>query len=138
MLFVLEIVALIITSLLIIIKNPKSNLNNDDCTASRIFQPEHAFLENTLESIEAAFHYGAKVVEIDVHPTSDGEFADVDASALKSALAYLKGEIAISADPLPEIEAFEEGDMPGSIRKCKKWFRPGINRLEFKIIALKR
>ncbi len=47
---------------------------------------------------------------------SNGEFADMDNAAIKSALACLKGEIDISADPLPEIEAYVEGDMPGSIR----------------------
>jgi nitrogen fixation protein NifX len=46
----------------------------------------------------------------------DGEFADVDNAAIKSALAYLKGEKGISPDPLPEIEAYQEGDMPNSIR----------------------
>ena len=47
---------------------------------------------------------------------ADGEFADVDTAALKSALSYLKGEAGIGADPLPETDAYAEGDMPGSIR----------------------
>ncbi|MCU7844319.1 MAG: dinitrogenase iron-molybdenum cofactor biosynthesis protein [Candidatus Thiodiazotropha sp. (ex Monitilora ramsayi)] len=46
----------------------------------------------------------------------DGEFADVDAAALKSALGYLKGETSLSAEPLPEVSAYSDGDMPGSIR----------------------
>ncbi|MET0015475.1 MAG: dinitrogenase iron-molybdenum cofactor biosynthesis protein [Sedimenticola sp.] len=46
----------------------------------------------------------------------DGEFADVDSVALKSALGYLKGENTLQAEPLPEIESYSEGDMPGSIR----------------------
>jgi glycerophosphoryl diester phosphodiesterase len=50
-------------------------LDNDTCTAERIFEPTHAFLENTLASMEAAFGYGADVVELDVHPTTDGQFA---------------------------------------------------------------
>jgi glycerophosphoryl diester phosphodiesterase len=37
--------------------------------------PRHGYLENTLLSIKAALEYGADVVEIDIHPTSDGEFA---------------------------------------------------------------
>lgn len=53
----------------------KDNLGRDDCTAIRIFQPEHGYLENTLASMRAAFDYGADIVEIDVHPTTDGEFA---------------------------------------------------------------
>ena len=47
---------------------------------------------------------------------ADGEFADVDSAAVKSALACLKGESDISADPLPEIEAYAEGEMPNSNR----------------------
>jgi nitrogen fixation protein NifX len=47
---------------------------------------------------------------------ADGEFADVDSNMLKTALSYLKGESGIAVDPLPEIEAYSEGDMPESIR----------------------
>jgi len=47
---------------------------------------------------------------------ADGELADIDNVAIKSALACLKGETGISADPLPEIESYAEGDMPGAIR----------------------
>ncbi|MEJ2591629.1 MAG: dinitrogenase iron-molybdenum cofactor biosynthesis protein [Candidatus Thiodiazotropha sp.] len=47
---------------------------------------------------------------------ADGEFADIDSAVLKSALACLKGEVGFSADPLPALEAYTEGDMPNSIR----------------------
>ncbi len=50
-------------------------LTNETCTAERIFPPTHAFLENTLPSMQAAFDLGADMVEIDVHPTVDGDFA---------------------------------------------------------------
>ena len=53
----------------------RTNLENDTCTAERIFPPTHEFLENTLPSMEAAFAYGADIVELDVHPTTDGQFA---------------------------------------------------------------
>lgn len=53
----------------------KDNLGRDDCTAIRVYAPEHDYLENTLASMQAAFDYGADIVEIDVHPTTDGEFA---------------------------------------------------------------
>ncbi len=49
-------------------------LTNETCTASRIDPPQHDFLENTLRSIQAAFDAGADIVEIDVHPTTDGHF----------------------------------------------------------------
>ena len=53
----------------------RTGLTNDTCTAERIFPPEHALLENTLPSMEAAFRLGADVVELDIHLTPDGQFA---------------------------------------------------------------
>jgi glycerophosphoryl diester phosphodiesterase len=53
----------------------RENLDNDTCTAERIFPPTHDFLENTIPSMQAAFAAGADVVELDVHPTTDGQFA---------------------------------------------------------------
>ena len=47
----------------------------DTCTATRLHPPAHGFLENTLPSMRAAFDLGADVVELDVHPTTDGRFA---------------------------------------------------------------
>ena len=37
--------------------------------------PSHDYLENTIESMRAGFAAGADIVELDVHPTTDGEFA---------------------------------------------------------------
>jgi glycerophosphoryl diester phosphodiesterase len=54
---------------------PGEGLTNDTCTANRIYTPKHSFIENTIASIGAAFEAGADVVEFDVHPTTDGEFA---------------------------------------------------------------
>ncbi|WP_428819777.1 glycerophosphodiester phosphodiesterase family protein [Microbulbifer sp. MCCC 1A16149] len=53
----------------------RENLGRDDCTAIRVFEPEHQYLENTIASMRAAFDAGADIVEIDVHPTTDSEFA---------------------------------------------------------------
>jgi glycerophosphoryl diester phosphodiesterase len=53
----------------------RDNLNNETCTAERIYPLEHTFIENTLPSMQAAFDAGADMIEIDVHPTTDGEFA---------------------------------------------------------------
>jgi glycerophosphoryl diester phosphodiesterase len=53
----------------------RDNLENDTCTAERIYPPTHGLLENTLASMEAAFASGADIVELDVHPTTDGQFA---------------------------------------------------------------
>lgn len=49
-------------------------INGDTCTAEHIHKPEHDFLENTIPSMEAAFEAGADIVELDVQPTTDGEF----------------------------------------------------------------
>lgn len=50
-------------------------LTRDSCTATRIHAPTHGFIENTLPSMREAFRLGADAVEIDIHPTTDGEFA---------------------------------------------------------------
>lgn len=51
----------------------RRDLTNDTCTAERIDTPRHAYLENTLPSMRAAFDAGATRIEIDVHATADGE-----------------------------------------------------------------
>jgi glycerophosphoryl diester phosphodiesterase len=53
----------------------RDGLANDTCTATRIYPPEHPYLENTIASMQAAFAEGADIVEFDVHPTTDGAFA---------------------------------------------------------------
>lgn len=52
-----------------------AGVGRDDCTAVLINPPDHAFIENTLPSMAAAFEAGARMIEIDIHPTIDGEFA---------------------------------------------------------------
>ncbi|WP_072373640.1 glycerophosphodiester phosphodiesterase family protein [Hyphomicrobium sp. NDB2Meth4] len=53
----------------------REDLDAQTCTASRIYPPEHGFIENTLPSMQAAFAAGADIVEFDIHPTTDGHFA---------------------------------------------------------------
>ncbi|KEF35918.1 glycerophosphoryl diester phosphodiesterase [Schinkia azotoformans MEV2011] len=50
-------------------------ITGETCTAERIYEPEHPFLENTIASMEAAFEAEADIVEFDVQLTKDGEFA---------------------------------------------------------------
>ena len=52
-----------------------TDLKNDTCTAARMLPPTHGYLENTIASMQASFEAGADVVEIDVHPTTDSQFA---------------------------------------------------------------
>ena len=47
----------------------------DNCSAAQMLPAEHAYLENTIASMQAAFDRGADVVEFDVHPTVEGRFA---------------------------------------------------------------
>lgn len=53
----------------------REGLTNETCTAARIFPVTHDLIENTLPSMQAAFDAGADMIELDVHPTTDGEFA---------------------------------------------------------------
>ena len=52
-----------------------AGVTNDTCTASRILPPTHGYLENTIASMRASYEAGADIVELDVHPTTDGQFA---------------------------------------------------------------
>lgn len=52
-----------------------TNVRSDTCTASLMLPPTHAYLENTVAGMKAAFDVGADVVELDVHLTPDRQFA---------------------------------------------------------------
>jgi glycerophosphoryl diester phosphodiesterase len=54
---------------------PIAGLGGSDDTSKLIYPPEHRFLENTIPSMEAAFAYGADIVELDVQRSQDGHFA---------------------------------------------------------------
>lgn len=54
---------------------PLEGITGETNTARIIYEPEHPYLENTIPSMEAAFQAGADIVELDVHPTKDGQFA---------------------------------------------------------------
>jgi glycerophosphoryl diester phosphodiesterase len=51
----------------------RAGVGRDTCTATRIRPSDHDFIENTLRSMSNARHYGADAIELDVHPTSDGQ-----------------------------------------------------------------
>lgn len=53
----------------------RNDLGLHDCTATRIGEPAHGFLENTIPSMRGAIEAGADIVEIDIHRTEDGHFA---------------------------------------------------------------
>ena len=54
---------------------PAQGVKNDTCTARLIYPPTNPYLENTIASMQASFRAGADIVEFDVHPTTDGQFA---------------------------------------------------------------
>lgn len=54
----------------------REGLSYETCTAIRIENTGHKFLENTIESIEAAFAHHAEIVELDIHPTTEVNVPD--------------------------------------------------------------
>lgn len=54
---------------------PMDGIEWDTCTAQRIYEPEHPYIENTIPSIQAAFEAGADRVEFDIKRTKDNQFA---------------------------------------------------------------
>ena len=53
----------------------REGLTNETCTAERLIPNGHAYLENTIPSMQAAFDLGADVVEFDVQRTPEDRFA---------------------------------------------------------------
>ena len=51
----------------------RAGVGRDTCTATRIEQPFHRYLENTREGVLRAQKLGAFYIEVDVAPTADGE-----------------------------------------------------------------
>jgi len=56
------------------------------CEARKIIKITHHYIENTVESIQAAFDHGATIVEIDIRPTKDNR-----SECLFSGGLWLKG-----------------------------------------------
>jgi glycerophosphoryl diester phosphodiesterase len=49
-------------------------ITDDTCTASKMLNQANNYIENTIPSIQAAFNYGADIVEMDIHLTKDLDF----------------------------------------------------------------
>ena len=52
---------------------PREGVGRDTCTATRIEDPYHPYLENTVAGALRAFKLGTQMVEVDIAPTADGE-----------------------------------------------------------------
>jgi glycerophosphoryl diester phosphodiesterase len=48
----------------------EDGVTNETCTAELIDPPRHAYIENTIPSMAAAFAASADAVEIDIHRTA--------------------------------------------------------------------
>lgn len=81
-------------------------MTNDTCTASRIHQPEHPYLENTLPSMRAAFAAEADMVEFDIQLTADGQFAVFHDAALE---CRTNGNGAVRSHTLAELRRLDVG-----------------------------
>ena len=84
----------------------RTNLQGDTCTAERMLPTAHDYLENTIPSMRAAFELGADVVEIDVHPTTDGQFAVFHDWTLD---CRTEGHGATRDHTMAELKAFDVG-----------------------------
>ncbi|MFG1605913.1 glycerophosphodiester phosphodiesterase family protein [Actinoplanes sp. NPDC049265] len=62
---------------------PLDGVGNDTCTATRINPPDHAYIENTLPSMRAAFAAGADAVEFDVQVSADNQLVVFHDSTLE-------------------------------------------------------
>ena len=51
----------------------RAGVERDTCTATRIEQPFHPYLENTVDGVVRAQGLGNWMAEVDIAPTSDGE-----------------------------------------------------------------
>lgn len=85
---------------------PRAGLTAETCTAERIFPPEHPYLEGTIASMRAAFDLGADVVEFDIHPTTDGQFAVFHDWTLD---CRTNGSGVTREKTLPELQALDIG-----------------------------
>ncbi|MGL4791447.1 MAG: glycerophosphodiester phosphodiesterase family protein, partial [Anaerotignaceae bacterium] len=52
-----------------------SQVDWDTNTAQIIYEPEHNYLENTIDSMAISFDYGAQMVELDIQLTKDKQLA---------------------------------------------------------------
>ncbi len=76
------------------------------CEATHIYSPTHSFIENTIESIGAAFDMGATIVEIDIHRTSDDQLVIFHDSMLE---CRTDGQGDVSDHPLAYLQSLDIG-----------------------------
>ncbi|MEV7621868.1 glycerophosphodiester phosphodiesterase family protein [Actinoplanes sp. NPDC089786] len=85
---------------------PLAGVGNDTCTATRIDPPDHAFIENTLPSMRAAFAAGADMLEFDLQVSRDGALVVFHDSTLE---CRTDGTGAIKDHSLAELRKLDLG-----------------------------
>jgi glycerophosphoryl diester phosphodiesterase len=77
-----------------------------DCTAKRIYPPEHDVLENTEKSIKLAARLGGDMVAVDIAPTKDGQMVLFRDDALD---CRTDGNGAVGSATLAELKTLDIG-----------------------------
>lgn len=81
-------------------------IESNTCTAVHMLRPEHEYLENTISSMRAAFDRGADVVELDIQPTRDQQFAVFHDRSLE---CRTNGRGRVRAHTMDELKALDIG-----------------------------
>lgn len=76
------------------------------CEAPHIYEPTHQYLENTVESMAAAFEMGATLVEIDIRRSNDGHLVIFHDYALE---CRTDGRGDVSEHPLAYLQSLDIG-----------------------------
>lgn len=76
------------------------------CEATHIYKPTHEYIENTIESIQAAFEMGATIVEIDIRCSSDNHLVVFHDWMLE---CRTDGEGKVSDHPLTYLKSLDIG-----------------------------
>jgi glycerophosphoryl diester phosphodiesterase len=76
------------------------------CEAVHIYEPTHQYLENTIESMAAAFELGATLVEIDIRRSRDGHLVILHDDALE---CRTNGQGNVGDHPLAYLQSLDIG-----------------------------
>ena len=76
------------------------------CEATHIYEPTHEYIENTIESIQAAFDMGATIVEVDIRRTSDDHLVVFHDGMLE---CRTNGQGRVSDHPLAYLKTLDIG-----------------------------
>ncbi len=84
----------------------RASTAQDGCTATKIEPPHHEFIENTIPGIDEARRNGARMIELDIAPTSDGKIALFHDQTLD---CRTNGKGPVSGATLAQLKALDAG-----------------------------